>query len=70
MSKFELLFVTLLAVGSTSALAEGGSERSQAFWKEFRTSQERIHGSASTFAGTNKAPAADVEATGGKPAKG
>jgi sensor domain CHASE-containing protein len=34
----------LLALGSTSALAEGGAERSRQFWEAFREDQQRLHG--------------------------
>ena len=42
LSKYALIVVLLL--GSGTAFAEGGAERSQAFWAEFRKSQERVHG--------------------------
>ncbi|MCY1409876.1 hypothetical protein D3C76_262050 [compost metagenome] len=70
MSKFELLLVSLLAMGSTSAMAEGGSERSQAFWKEFRATQERIHGSSNVMAGTSKESITEAEIAQEKLAKG
>ncbi|MBV6286260.1 hypothetical protein [Pseudomonas aegrilactucae] len=42
LSKFALIMA--LVLGSGTAIAEGGAERSQAFWAEFRKSQERVHG--------------------------
>lgn len=42
LSKYALIATLLL--GSSAAFAEGGAERSKAFWAEFRKSQERVHG--------------------------
>lgn len=42
LSKWVLMAMVVL--GSGAAFAEGGAERSQAFWAEFRKSQERVHG--------------------------
>lgn len=36
--------LALLALGSSSALAEGGAERSRQFWEAFREDQQRLHG--------------------------
>lgn len=46
MSKFELMFVVALALSSGSAVAADGSERSQAFWKEYKAKQEQIRRNA------------------------
>ncbi|UVJ43082.1 hypothetical protein NVV94_21280 [Pseudomonas sp. LS1212] len=69
MNRIQVLFITVLALGSTSAMAEGGSERSQAFWKEFRVSQERIHGNANSIADSSKKTEVSAEKTRGKLAK-
>ncbi|MFZ3185637.1 MAG: hypothetical protein WA173_16010 [Pseudomonas sp.] len=44
MNMTEIVFVGLLSIASTVALAEGGSERSQEMVKQFRANQEKIHG--------------------------
>ncbi|PWB33286.1 hypothetical protein DCO48_09975 [Pseudomonas sp. SDI] len=44
MKRFNYALIAALALASTSALAEGGSERSKAFWEQFRLSQEQVHG--------------------------
>ena len=44
MNMAKIVFVGLLSIASTVALAAGGSERSQEMVKQFRANQERIHG--------------------------
>lgn len=44
MNPSKLALIAALVLGSGAAVAEGGAERSQAFWAEFRKSQERVHG--------------------------
>ncbi|UVJ41950.1 hypothetical protein NVV94_14735 [Pseudomonas sp. LS1212] len=44
MNLVKLFLIGVVAIGSTSAMAEDGIERSQAYWKEFRANQEKIHG--------------------------
>ncbi|MDD0974368.1 hypothetical protein [Pseudomonas fontis] len=45
MKLFKFALIAALALGSTTAFAEGGAERSKAFWEQFRLSQEQVHGS-------------------------
>ncbi|CAM4070410.1 hypothetical protein CCOS865_01118 [Pseudomonas reidholzensis] len=40
------VLLAVLALGSSSALAEGGAERSRQFWEAFREDQQRLHGQA------------------------
>lgn len=44
MSLIKYVLMGALALGSGSALAEGGAERSKQFWEKFRLSQEQLHG--------------------------
>ncbi|WP_166568047.1 co-regulatory protein PtrA N-terminal domain-containing protein [Pseudomonas sp. R5(2019)] len=44
MKTIKLLVISVLLLGSTAAMAEGGAERSQEFWKQFKLSQEKTHG--------------------------
>ncbi|ARU87492.1 hypothetical protein [Pseudomonas sp. M30-35] len=44
MKNFKVVLISLLLLGSTAALAENGSERSQEFRQRFLANQERIHG--------------------------
>lgn len=44
MNLSKYLLLAMLAVGSTSAFAEGGAERSKQFWQAFREDQARLHG--------------------------
>ncbi|MBV4537640.1 MULTISPECIES: hypothetical protein [Pseudomonas] len=44
MNLTKYLLLALLTLGSTTALAEGGAERSRQFWEAFRQDQERLHG--------------------------
>lgn len=46
MNLTKYLLLALLAMGSSTALAEGGAERSQQFWAAFREDQQRLHGQA------------------------
>lgn len=50
MKMMNILIMTVLAATAGSAFAEGGSERSQEFWKQFKISQEQVHGSQSAVA--------------------
>lgn len=38
------LLLATFALGTASAYAEGGGERSRQFWQAFRQDQERLHG--------------------------
>ncbi|WP_166358628.1 hypothetical protein [Pseudomonas akapageensis] len=69
MSRFELLFITVLALGSTSVVAADGSERSQAFWKEYKASQERIRIQAQRNAEPSKQKSDNTEKAKDKLAK-
>ncbi|TDF81698.1 hypothetical protein [Pseudomonas sp. H9] len=44
MSLIKYVLMGVLALGSGTALAEGGAERSKQFWEKFRLSQEQVHG--------------------------
>ncbi|HDS1681047.1 TPA: hypothetical protein QEM39_002589 [Pseudomonas putida] len=44
MNLTKYLLLATLALGSASVYAEGGAERSKAFWQAFRQDQERLHG--------------------------
>ncbi|MGE7992433.1 hypothetical protein ACQKPE_15600 [Pseudomonas sp. NPDC089554] len=44
MNLSKYLLLAILALGSSTALAEGGAERSQQFWAAFREDQQRLHG--------------------------
>ncbi|MFT0867209.1 hypothetical protein [Pseudomonas sp. CAM1A] len=44
MNLTKYLLLAILAMGSTSAFAEGGAERSKQFWQAFREDQARLHG--------------------------
>ncbi|MEN5302134.1 MULTISPECIES: hypothetical protein [unclassified Pseudomonas] len=44
MNLTKYLLLAALALGSASAYAEGGGERSKQFWQAFRQDQERLHG--------------------------
>lgn len=44
MNLTKYLLLAILALGSSTALAEGGAERSQQFWAAFREDQQRLHG--------------------------
>jgi hypothetical protein len=44
MNPSKYLLLAILALGSTSAFAEGGAERSKQFWQAFREDQARLHG--------------------------
>lgn len=44
MNLTKYLLLALLTLGSTTALAEGGAERSRQFWEAFRQDQQRLHG--------------------------
>lgn len=52
LSKYALIAALLL--GSSAAMAEGGAERTKAFWAEFRKSQERVHGEGRKEVGQKK----------------
>jgi len=44
MNLSKYLLLAILALGSASAYAEGGAERSRQFWQAFREDQQRLHG--------------------------
>ena len=44
MNLTKYLLLATLALGSASAYAEGGAERSRQFWQAFREDQQRLHG--------------------------
>ncbi|WP_460418296.1 hypothetical protein [Pseudomonas sp. microsymbiont 2] len=44
MNLTKYLLLAILALGSASAFAEGGAERSKQFWQAFREDQARLHG--------------------------
>ncbi|MGK0158149.1 hypothetical protein [Pseudomonas mosselii] len=44
MNLTKYLLLAILALGSTSAFAEGGAERSKQFWQAFRDDQARLYG--------------------------
>ena len=43
MNLTKYLLLAILALGSTSAFAEGGAERSKQFWQAFREDQQRLY---------------------------
>ncbi|MNQ31250.1 MULTISPECIES: hypothetical protein [unclassified Pseudomonas] len=47
MKLLNVLFMTAMAITSSSVFAEGGAERSQEYLKQFKLSQAQVHGSAS-----------------------
>ncbi|MFJ2984822.1 MULTISPECIES: hypothetical protein [unclassified Pseudomonas] len=44
MNLSQYLLLAILALGSASAYAEGGAERSRQFWEAFRQDQQRLYG--------------------------
>lgn len=44
MKASKLALIAILALGSTSVMAEGGAERSRLFVQQFKDSQERLWG--------------------------
>ncbi|WP_347905667.1 hypothetical protein [Pseudomonas purpurea] len=69
MKLFRMLFVAMIAASAGTAFAEGGAERSQEFWKQFKLSQEQVHGSKNNTVNaqaTVKADSGDQVKSAGK----
>lgn len=65
MKRSTFILATLITLGSTSAFAEDGSERSQQFWDNFRVSQQQTHSAVETTA-SSETPKNNIEPSADK----
>lgn len=65
MKRSTFILTTLITLGSASAFAEDGSERSLQFWENFRVSQQQTHGVVETTA-SSETPKNTIESSADK----
>ncbi len=62
-----LMLATLMTLSSAAAFAEGGAERSKAFYENFAFTQERTHDTTEQTASTDNKTLKRINADGEQP---